>query len=310
MPIYPRLYRSLYPRIRRLLGVQLRVAIPLCAVSLILASCWIFRDEDDLDDVPVVCVQTHDQGCVLEPEFEALVEEIAGEYAEQSGFQNQWGLEAIGADEAYANVELQFGPDTAPGEGVIVGILDTGVDGEDPAFRNKTVIERLLTDATDEDGSEFSHGTAVASVIAGEDIPGYEFDAQGVAWGADLVVFAIPLGEAPELYDPIKLSELPGVGEYFAETFEEVFAWRFGSQSIDFLNLSLGVSGIIENYSEEVLREPFAAMITSIAQEGSEEKVVFVWAGGNANGRACDIPIPQSRLQNSDRFGAAQEHPS
>ena len=65
----------------------------------------------------MACVQTHDQGCVLEPEFEALVEEIAGEYAEQSGFQNQWGLEAIGADEAYANLELQFGPDTAPGEG-------------------------------------------------------------------------------------------------------------------------------------------------------------------------------------------------
>ena len=115
----------------------------------------------------MACVQTHDQGCVLEPEFEALVEEIAGEYAEQSGFQNQWGLEAIGADKAYANFELQFGPDTAPGEGVIVGILDTGVDGEDPAFRNKTVIERFLSGATEEDGTDFSHGTAVASVIAG-----------------------------------------------------------------------------------------------------------------------------------------------
>ena len=187
MPIYVRFYRSLYPRILRFLAIQLRVAIPLCAVSLILASCWIFRDEDDLDDVPVACVQTHDQGCVLEPEFEALVEEIAGEYAEQSSFQNQWGLEAIGADKAYANLELQFGPDTAPGEGVIVGILDTGVDGEDPAFRNKTVIERFLSGATEEDGTDFSHGTAVASVIAGEDIPDYEFDAQGVAWGADLI---------------------------------------------------------------------------------------------------------------------------
>ena len=220
-------------------------------------------------------------------------EEIAGEYAEQSSFQNQWGLEAIGADEAYANLELQFGPDAAPGEGVTVGILDTGIDGADPAFRNKTVIERFLPGANDEVGDEFSHGTAVASVLAGEDIPGFPHDAQGVAWGADLVVFAMPLGEAPELYDPIELSELPEVGEFFTETVEEILAWRFGSQSIDFLNLSLGVSGIIENYSEEVLREPFAAMITSIAQEGSEEKVVFVWAGGNANGTACDIPIPQ-----------------
>ena len=272
MPIYARFYRSLYPRIRRFLAIQLRVAIPLCAVSLILASCWIFRDEDDLDDVPVACVQTHDQGCVLEPEFEALVEEIAGEYAEQSGFQNQWGLEAIGADKAYANLELQFGPDTAPGEGVTVGILDTGIDGADPAFRDKTVIERFLSGATEEDGTDFSHGTAVASVIAGEDIPDYEFDAQGVAWGADLIVFAIPLGDPPELYDPIKLSELPGTAEYFVETLGEVLAWQFGSRSIDFLNLSLGVSGIIENYSEEVLREPFATMIPQLPRKAPKRK--------------------------------------
>ena len=293
MPIYPRFYRLLYPRIRRFLGVQFRVVIPLCAVSLILASCWIFRDEDDLEDIPVACVETHDQGCVLEPEFEALVEEIAGEYTEPSSFQNQWGLQAINAHQAYANLELQFGADTAPGEGVTVGVLDTGIDGGDDAFRDKTVIERFLTDATDEDGSEFSHGTAVASVIAGEDIPDYEFDAHGVAWGADLVVFAIPLGDPPEVYDPIQLSELPGTAEYFVETFEEVLAWRFGSQGIDFLNLSLGVSGIIENYSEEVVREHFSLLLPVMLQEGSEEEVVFVWAAGNAHGTACDIPITQ-----------------
>ena len=164
---------------------------------------------DKKGDAPEPCVETHDRGCVLEPEFEALVEEVAGEYAEPSSFQNQWGLEAINADQAYANLELQLGPDAAPGEGVTVGVLDTGIDGADPAFRDKTVIERFLSGATEEDGTDFSHGTAVASVIAGEDIPDYEFDAQGVAWGADLIVFAIPLGDPPELYDPIKLSELP-----------------------------------------------------------------------------------------------------
>ena len=129
------------------------------------------------------------------------MEEVAAGYAEPSGFRNQWGLAAINADQAYANLELEFGPDAAPGEGVTVGVLDTGIDGGDPAFRDKTVIERFLPDATDEDGSEFSHGTAVASILAGEDIPDYAHDAQGVAWGADLVVFAIPLGEAPELYE-------------------------------------------------------------------------------------------------------------
>ena len=290
--IQPRQYRSLWTRILRLPGPVFRVAIPLSAVSLILASCWVFTDEEDMDDVPVACVETHDRGCVLEPEFEALVQEIAAEYAEPSSFQNQWGLAAINAGQAYANLELEFGPDVAPGEGVTVGILDTGIDGAHPQFRDKTVVERFLG-AIDEDGSESSHGTAVASVIAGEDIPGFPYDAQGVAWGADLVVFAIPLGEAPELYDPIQISELPGTAEYFAETVEEILAWRFGARSVDILNLSLGVSGIIENYSEEVVRDPFAPLLTVLLQEGAEEKVVFVWAAGNAHGTTCDLPIPQ-----------------
>ena len=267
----------------------LRVAFPLCVVIPILGACHLFVD--DKKEEP--CVETHDRGCLPEPEFEALVEEVAAVYAEPSGFQNQWGLTAINVDVAYANLELQLGPDVAPGEGVTVGILDTGIDTAHPQIGDKTVVEQFLPDATDEDGSELSHGTAVASILAGEDIPGFPHDAHGVAWGADLVVFAIPLGEAPELYDPIEVSELPETAEYFAETFEEILAWRSGSTGIEFLNLSLGVSGIIENYGEEVVREPFAPMVASMVQEGVEDKVIFVWAAGNEHGTACDLPIPQ-----------------
>ena len=273
--------------ILRLPALVFRLAVPICVVIPILGACHLF-----VDDEGEPCVETHDQGCLSEPEFEALVEEVAAVYAEPSGFRNQWGLKAINAEVAYANLELQLGPEVAPGEGVTVGILDTGIDGADPAFRNKTVVERFLG-ATDEDGSELSHGTAVASILAGEDIPGYPHDAQGVAWGADLVVFAIPLGEAPELYDPVQVGELPGIAEYFSDTFEEILAWRFGSERVEFLNLSLGVSGIIENYGDEIVEEPFAPLLPVLLQEGAEEKVVFVWAGGNAHGTACDLPIPQ-----------------
>ena len=272
----------------RLPALVLRFAVPICVVIPILGACHLFVDDKDEE----ACVETHNQGCLSEPEFEALVEEVAVVYAEPSGFRNQWGLKVINADVAYANLKLQLGPGVAPGEGVTVGMLDTGIDGADPAFHNKTVVERFLG-ALDEDGSELSHGTAVASILAGEDIPGYPHDAQGVAWGADLVVFAIPLGEAPELYDPIRIDELPETAEYFAETFEEILAWRFGSERVEFLNLSLGVSGIIENYGDEIVEEPFAPLLPVLLQEGAEEKVVFVWAGGNAHGTACDLPIPQ-----------------
>ena len=284
----PRQYRLLRLRSLRLPGLVLRVAIPLFVVIPILAACHHFYDDEE-----EACVETRDRGCVLEPEFDALVQEIAAEYAEPSSFQNQWGLAAINSDQAYANLELEFGVDVAPGEGVTVGVLDTGIDGADPAFRDKTVIERFVAGATDEDGSEFSHGTAVASVIAAQDLPDYPHDAQGVAWGADLVVFAMPLGDPPDMYDPIEVSALPGTGEFFAETFGEILAWQFGSESIEFLNLSLGVSGIIENYSEAVVREHFAPLVSVMLQENSEEKVVFVWAASNEHGTPCDIPISQ-----------------
>ena len=265
--------------------------IPLCVVAPLLASCFLWIKSQDENPEP--CVETHDRGCVLESEFDVLVDNVAATHTERSSFQNQWGLATIRADRAYAHLELQFGPDTAPGEGVTVGVLDTGIDGAHPQFRDKTVIERFLPGATDEVGDEFSHGTAVASVLAGEEIPNYEFEARGVAWGADLVVFAIPLGDPPELYSPIEVSALPGTAEYFAGVIGEILEYRFGSRKVDFLNLSLGTAGIIENYSEEVLREPFAPAIAAFVQEDSEEKVIFVWAAGNANGLACEVPISQ-----------------
>ena len=112
------------------------------------------------------CVATHDRGCVTESAFEALVDEAAAKYEEQESFQNQWGLKAINADRAYAQLELQLGPDAKPGEGVVVGVLDTGIEAAHPSFQDTTVFEELTAGAIDEDGSECSHGTAVAGIIA------------------------------------------------------------------------------------------------------------------------------------------------
>ena len=133
----------------------------------------------------------------------------------------------------------------------------------------------------------------MASVIAGNETPDFEFEAHGVAPGADLVVFAVPAGDPPETYVPIEVSELPEAVEFVVETINAAADWRYGDRSIDFLNVSLGYSGIAENYSEEDLRANFAPALATIAQEGSEEKLVLVWAAGNANGLACDVPNPE-----------------
>ena len=138
---------------------------------------------------PPPCVQTHDRGCLTESEFEAQASELVGDFADTESFRNQWGLAAIGLDRAYANLELLLGPDAKPGEGQTAGILDSGIDSSFPAFEGKSVFRRLLQGARHEDGSKFSHGTAVASVIAGVEHPDFGADASGIAWGADIAMF-------------------------------------------------------------------------------------------------------------------------
>ncbi|MDE2914143.1 MAG: S8 family serine peptidase [Paracoccaceae bacterium] len=258
----------------------LRLCVTTALMSMGLSACSVTS-----------CIDTHEDGCLDDEEFRQLVEETAAAYSDDPATQRQWGFEAINLPEAYANLELKFGPDTEPGEGVLVGVLDTGIDTAHPAFINKNIIERFIAGASDEDGSEFSHGTAVASIIAGEDDPDWAADTYGVAWGADLVMFAMPLGSPPEHYNPITLEDLPGISEFFSETGDEILSWSYEGRSIDFLNLSLGVPGVIDNFSEAELREHMAAVTATFAQADSDEKVVFVWAAGNAHETPCDVPV-------------------
>ena len=56
---------------------------------------------------------------------------------------------------------------------------------------------------------------------------------------------------------------------------------------MDFLNLSVGHQGIIDNYSESDIRANFANAIATMTQSGVSEKTVLVWAAGNAHGKSC-----------------------
>ena len=77
-------------------------------------------------------------------------------------------METIGADSAYAYVNLLKGENTAPGSGVTIGFMDSGIDKSHSMFEGKTVNEVFMSGATDETGlPRYSHGTAVASIAAG-----------------------------------------------------------------------------------------------------------------------------------------------
>ena len=237
------------------------------------------------------CVPTHGGGCLTAPEFRAAAEELAAGRRADPGFGAQWGLEAIGAHRAYAHVDLLEGPGAEPGAGVTVGVIDSGIDPEHPAFAGRTVHRGFVFGAGPETGETYSHGTAVASIAAGGRTGDPEAP-HGVAWGADLAVWAIPLGTADNIYEPISLEALAAGDAGFAEIFRQVFAWRDAGNRLDVLNLSFGYDGIIDDYPAEDLRASLPEVIAALGQAGAAEKTILVWAAGNMNGDRCEAGIP------------------
>ncbi len=233
------------------------------------------------------CVVTHDGACVPADEFNAMATERASAYETDPGFEAQWGLEAINAHLAYGQLELLEGPSVAPGEGVTIGLIDTGIDEDHSSFRGRTLHEEMLFGATQETGDGFSHGTAVASIAAGNRL-GSDGAAHGVAWGADLAVFAIPLGSGDGVYRPIDIEDLGEGDASWAGLFGDVLGWRDGERRLDVLNLSFGYQGLISGYSEADLRQYFSETIASLAQAESPDPTILVWAAGNSWGDSCE----------------------
>lgn len=214
-------------------------------------------------------------------------ESQAHDYEDQDNFKNQWGLGAIRSDRAYAHLGLIKGEPVSPGSGVTLGFIDTGIDQTNPLFAGSTINEVYLSGASDETGDRYSHGTSVASVAAAPRLPNFTNAGHGVAWGADIVMFAIPTGSGPALYTPIALAALAGNNSSWESIFSSALGWRDGTRAVDFLNLSVGHAGIIDNYSEADLRLNFSDAINEMAQGGAVDKTILVWAAGNAHGDPC-----------------------
>ena len=237
------------------------------------------------------CITLDDGTCASTEEFDARADTLAREYAAHVQYENQWGLASIGADRAYAHVDLIEGEDAAPGAGVTIGFIDTGIDQDHPMVAGALVSEVFMGGAEDETGEESSHGSAVASVAAG--VRGLPSDLvpHGVAWGADIAMFAIPLGEGDGTYNPISLEGLAEVDAESAQQFNQVLTWRDGQRKVDVLNLSFGYQGIIDGYEEADLRASLPRTIEALAQEGADEKAILVWAAGNSNANSCDPSV-------------------
>ena len=187
-------------------------------------------------------------------------------------FRAQWGLGATNVGQAHANIVAARGTGVKPGAGVTVAVIDSGVDLDHAEFVGADIAETRLQGVLDEDGTEFSHGTAVASVIAAQP-NGSGF--LGIAYGADVNVYSAPVGQNS------------GVVTFdWAEAYGSVLA-----DGADIVNASYGVPGtFIENYTADDIRNSAFTVIAQTDDPSLDpaDRTIFVWAAGNDHGVACD----------------------
>ena len=238
-----------------------------------------------VDRCPVETVE----GCLSLDTYRARVESTAGDIALTPAFEDRWGLEAINVPEAWAHLRTVHGVER-PGAGVAVGVIDTGIDAAHPSFMEGAaageVTEEFFLGAVDESGAEgFSHGTAVASIIAGRINPMYKIPYTGIAPYATLRMFAIPLGDPPPPDTPIEaipLAKLEGFDAEDAKFYDDII-----SRNLDVLNLSFGVSGVVEFYDAPAIRAALSKTIQALAQADRTDKTILVWAAGNSHNDLC-----------------------
>lgn len=90
-----------------------------------------------------------------------------------------YGLEKIGVPDLRARA-----PEIT-GDGVVVGILDTGIDAKHPELQNKVIAWKDFVSGKDKPYDGNGHGTHVAGTIAGDGVTGTQI---GIAPKAKLVI--------------------------------------------------------------------------------------------------------------------------
>ena len=133
-------------------------------------------------------------------------------------FRNSTGLDQIRASQGYAQVTGAQG-----GEGVVIAILDDGIDEDHPDLAPNLIQSLLFRGAADVDSD---HGTAVAGIAAGADGNG---GIQGVAFNAGILAFQV--GDQ----DPNNPNEIRFDSDAIASAIDTA-----SSGGADIINMSLG----------------------------------------------------------------------
>ena len=160
--------------------------------------------------------------------------------------------------------------------------MDSGVDLTHREFAGASITETLLQNLPDEmrtdfGANEFSHGTAVTSIMAAQP---NNVGFLGIAWGSTYKVFTMPIGDHFAEDDPLRTAF------DWESAYRDVLA-----SGVDIVNASYGFTGtIIEDYTVEQLRivDRFGPPLQVVAQQGVTDPAIFVWIAGNDHGDPCD----------------------
>ena len=225
------------------------------------------------------------------------------EYAAHPEFRNQHALYQVKAHYAYAR--------GATGEGITLGIVDSGVDPGHPKFEGK--LESANIEGYDPDFSTcghrasdgtclstLGHGTFVGGIMVANrhigpgDSPANESAVHGVAFDAKVISVGFPSVDEtiedilPENPTPEQILNLPALIQGIESVLEGQFATAFNrlNSRVTAVNASFGLSGNIEDFGAEELRERFPNVIEAITQRDTPagQRTAYVWAAGNARG--------------------------
>ncbi len=255
----------------------------------------------------------------LDPKTE---EQRREEYAGHEEFRNQHGLARVKAHYAYAR--------GATGEGVTLGIVDSGVDPDHPKFGGKLEASYVgdydpdftTCDEVGPDGacvSALGHGTLVAGIMAaarqqspelgapgGSAIHGVAFDARVISVGVgprdleeviDEIVAEYPEAPTPEQIEELQARVLGAEATIERELERDTgIAFARLNGRVTAVNCSFGLPGNIEDYGAQELRERLPNVIEAMAQArtAAGERTVYVWAAGNAHGETGPDGSPVS----------------
>ena len=246
-----------------------------------------------------------------------------------------WGFDRIHVADAHARIVRNTvrggsrGPWILPG-GAAIAVVDDGVDvlhpeleptrdrghydGHDPRIGRIVIQEGLLGGTAGYTEGEFSHGTAVTSLILAHNHRRWhwtprelttadkrriaaEWSFHGVAYAADVRVFGIPLAaptNAP--YEP-QQEDVEDIARGRARAREQILraataelAYRGSSQlhRVNIVNMSFGYPEMAEQYLDPESRAQMERGLEPLLDfvKGAQG-TIFVQAAGNENGREC-----------------------